>query len=327
MNWFLFLFLALCTYFDLKERRIPDKLNLLGFAGGILINLGEPKLIESMGIGFVIGLVLYKVGFWAGGDFKFFIALSAIMPIAKYSIFAPLDAVVYGIVITFIGLVVYSTYKALKTKTIGIILSDVVNYFKVAFPGVYVIVSFSKIHQILSLVGGAILFALSERVRYVLFLGFLGLEAITMTDQVIPKLISNSIALAITFFVTLAIKYYFQYLNRVNVRLDELKEGMIPAETYYIENGQVRKYAIDYNRIAKAFLKSRRIELFPQNIIIDSRKARGLTTDEINKLKELYKEGKIDDEIPIKTSIPLIPFIFAGAIVLQIIGGLQQIII
>jgi hypothetical protein len=93
----------------------------------------------------------------------------------------------------------------------------------------------------------------------------------------------------------------------MTVRITELKEGMIPAEWIYEDNGQIhRKLSIISLRSRKAFTSPNR--------------ASGLTRAQITQLKRLVREGKIEDRIRIKRGIPFGPFLAAGLAVSVLYG-------
>ncbi len=79
-----FLFAACATAFDLRERRIPDPLNLLVFLFSAIASFYAGVLglffVFSV-LAFVFSSALHKIGAWGGGDAKFFITLSSFMPL------------------------------------------------------------------------------------------------------------------------------------------------------------------------------------------------------------------------------------------------------
>lgn len=81
---FLILFIGFSIGFDVWEKRIPNRLVLLGLIGGILFSAfkGLPQLIESiLGLGLGAGILILPFALrWLGaGDVKFFGALGAIL--------------------------------------------------------------------------------------------------------------------------------------------------------------------------------------------------------------------------------------------------------
>jgi len=83
-NLFLLVFTGLAVGFDVRERRIPNRLVLIGIVAGILFNgsAGRPQLFDSvLGLGLGLGILLLPFAFgWLGaGDVKFFGAVGALL--------------------------------------------------------------------------------------------------------------------------------------------------------------------------------------------------------------------------------------------------------
>ena len=82
----IFLFLLIADYYDLKFGIIPNKLSLILLIYGFIFNLALAILFNDISI-FIFSLALtaiimlisfslWYMGFWGGGDFKLFVALS-----------------------------------------------------------------------------------------------------------------------------------------------------------------------------------------------------------------------------------------------------------
>jgi len=77
--------IALAIFFDLRERRIPNWLILLGFGGGVSLNVffyGVNGALQSV-LGFFLAIALFILPFalgWMGaGDVKLFAAIGAVL--------------------------------------------------------------------------------------------------------------------------------------------------------------------------------------------------------------------------------------------------------
>jgi prepilin peptidase CpaA len=85
-NVFVIGFAGLSTFFDIKEKRIPNKMILFGLAGGVLFNAlkGMPQLFDSL-LGLLVGvavlLIPFALGWMGAGDVKFLGAFGAIFGI------------------------------------------------------------------------------------------------------------------------------------------------------------------------------------------------------------------------------------------------------
>lgn len=75
-------FVVAAAYADIKWRRIPRMLAVAGFLAGLLYNGLHGKLLTSLlasAVGFVIGLLLFRLGAIGGGDVKLITALGAML--------------------------------------------------------------------------------------------------------------------------------------------------------------------------------------------------------------------------------------------------------
>ena len=87
LNFFIiFLFLLIADYYDLKFGIIPNKLSLILLIYGFIFNWVLAALFKDSSIFIfslaltaiimLISFILWYIGFWGGGDFKLFVALS-----------------------------------------------------------------------------------------------------------------------------------------------------------------------------------------------------------------------------------------------------------
>ncbi|MFQ5801168.1 MAG: A24 family peptidase C-terminal domain-containing protein, partial [Candidatus Hydrothermarchaeales archaeon] len=97
------------------------------------------------------------------------------------------------------------------------------------------------------------------------------------------------------------------------VKIQELKEGMILSEDIYIENDKIFSKGIKERVIKRG--KGPAIE----------KQARGLTMEEIDKLRELHKQGKIE-EISITKGIPFAPIVLVGLLISLTLGDLIMVV-
>lgn len=110
--------------------------------------------------------------------------------------------------------------------------------------------------------------------------------------------------------------------------INDLKEGMIPAYSMYKRDNKVY---VDDNGVfgkIKESLKNGDPTSFmaPKGKLLISSMAAGLTEDDINLLKELYSEDKIDSKIKIKRGVPFAPSILIGLLISLFIGDLAVIL-
>lgn len=102
------------------------------------------------------------------------------------------------------------------------------------------------------------------------------------------------------------------------IRLSEIEEGMIPAETIYEKDGEIDRYSPG----PLGFLTGLFGKPDWDRKITDPRKAAGFSSREVDVLKQAVQEGKIEDHIRIKKGVPFAPAIGAGVFVAVIYGGI-----
>lgn len=144
------LFILIANYYDLKFGIIPNKINLILFIYGLVFNCLLAQLFNNPYILIfslvlttflaLISFLLWYIGFWGGGDLKFFIGLSLSLsfldlnylnlikinivfynlelPIFSQYIFYPkvFSILFNGILIAFIFLSLYLIYNIIKFK-------------------------------------------------------------------------------------------------------------------------------------------------------------------------------------------------------------------
>ena len=95
------------------------------------------------------------------------------------------------------------------------------------------------------------------------------------------------------------------------VKIMELKEGMIPAETIYEKDGKIERWVSRFRRK-------------PQwdRTYTNPSRAAGLTRYQVGALKRLVHKRKLKNEIKIKKGIPFAPALGAGVFIAVLYGDL-----
>lgn len=101
-------------------------------------------------------------------------------------------------------------------------------------------------------------------------------------------------------------------------KISELEEGTIPAEIIYEKDGEVSRY------------RSGRFGFLSRNIgtpdwderYTNPDRAAGITEENLQKLKSLVREGRIEDEIKVKRGMPFAPALAAGVFIGIFYGSL-----
>ncbi|MDO8427779.1 MAG: A24 family peptidase [Candidatus Diapherotrites archaeon] len=140
----LLLGLILASYFDIRKRIIPDKLNyaLAGF--GIILNFFDFNWIQFIFPVFVFAFfaVIYYLGKIGGGDVKLFTATAFLLPIYNNQFFL-IPALFYSALISVIFLSVYYVLKYMSKgidwneNKKGIQQAVVLGLFLVVYAGVF----------------------------------------------------------------------------------------------------------------------------------------------------------------------------------------------
>ncbi len=102
------------------------------------------------------------------------------------------------------------------------------------------------------------------------------------------------------------------------VKISEAEEGMIPAEIIYEKDEEISRYDSGYF----GFLSRNLGTPDWDNKITNPDRAAGLTEEQVNFLKELVQEGKVEDRLKIKKGIPFAPAFAAGVFIGVFYGGL-----
>ncbi|MFH0972163.1 MAG: A24 family peptidase [Candidatus Micrarchaeota archaeon] len=333
LEFIILFFIALVFYFDLKARIIPDPINFffmflaialtimkfefeLGFLAGVYL----PFFLLNLAFAYL----LYRLGVWAGGDVKFFTALMAFLPLysgfkltATFSVFLTSALLLIPITILYYinDLVPYRRefHKLFIYSIIDAARSTVLSF------SVLLAISFLIKNQYSPLlVLFAILLSFFIRLPFKLAipLAIIGLAFFRLED---------SISLAtFLFFATLALHLMRRGFHLLSekvlkhpIAVRDLEEGAIPAETYYLSAGKVKKWAPGSAfKEALKLLKGRGRVAIPDalaylkpkgKIIADALKARGVTSAEIKELKRLHVK-----EILVKEALPFAPVIAAA---------------
>jgi hypothetical protein len=95
------------------------------------------------------------------------------------------------------------------------------------------------------------------------------------------------------------------------VKITELKEGMIPAETIYEKDGKIGHWSSRFGRKPRW-----------DRTYTNSNRAAGLTRYQVGMLKRLVRARKLKNEIKIKRGIPFAPALGAGVFIAVLYGDL-----
>ncbi|MBU0636560.1 prepilin peptidase [Candidatus Micrarchaeota archaeon] len=340
---------------DLKTRMVNDKISiLLIIVGAVLyllagIVLGDWNwLLIGIGVGlatFVAAYLLWRLGFWAGGDVKLFTALAFLNPI-NWSVYclwnwiAPLS--VSQIPIFPFSLFIFSVL-ALLPVGIGMGLHKLYQkpeHLKKIFP--------KPKQKIIGLGLFALFIIGSEQALLILNQSYLWLFGLIVVFGIAPKKIQlilgigltvvgvylngllfawNSIQLFVALlvvFIVLKLFFSLRKLFRTQKKISQLEEGDIPG----VDIVKTEKGIIEV-RTEKSLLeiiknqKKQGLVHTPtqEHVVCSTKRAGGLEKEQILELQKLAQENKIPLELPLKESTAFVPAILLAYLFLTIIGN------
>jgi archaeal preflagellin peptidase FlaK len=312
------------------------------------------------GVIFALGYLFWKMGAWAGGDVKLFTALAALVPfnpiLISYQVFQvpfpvigiypfPLTVIINSILSILPFLLIYVFYVVVKTKPhlIDELISPVKTDYKKNIVLTLVITS-----------AVTLAYFISQQLRIQLIIIILIL--IYLLSLVISKL-PNYVKAVLVSVVTAAAIFYNPKITIISIvvlfisiiiieiikkllttvskealqdeyPLKELKEGMIPAYNLYQRDDKVYVDDKSFTDKIKDSFKTRDLSILtaPPGKRLVGTLAAGLSTDDINLLKQLHHEGKISSKFRVKKGVPFAPSILIGLLISLFIGDLAYIL-
>ena len=307
---------------------------------------------------FVLGYLFWKLGAWAGGDVKMFTALAALLPLQPafitYSILGyslplmakypfPFTVIINSIlaILPFLLIFVFYIVFTEKRELLGELFTPVKEYQK-NFLLALVVTSAITIALYITQVFALQLIVLILILTYILTMVISRIpnriKAVVVSILTVYAIFQNpKVALVgivvIFIFITLIeiLKKLLTSVNKKALQDDysaaDLKEGMIMAYGLYEKDENV--YFDSEGMISKFKKASKTGELSlvtaPKGKMILGTLAAGLSEKDIELLKGLVNENKIEDKIRIKRGVPFTPSILIGLLISLFIGDLAYI--
>ncbi len=302
--------LIAASYTDLKKRIVSNKLTFGSIALGLLLHAawafaeGNPWIfgiaVFTAGYAFVFAYILYKIGLWAGGDVKLLTGIAALAPLNPFiagklglyspqlmQLFEPISLPVFPI-----SLFVFTLFSMLPV-TIFITMKRA-RSDKKAFNSMA-----RDLVVVIALLVVSVLFSSS---------GFASMAFVLFSA-------------ALLYFVMKLMAASKVFLRK-KVKITELEEGMISAETISVQKGVVKRELAQGMKSFINYIKHYNLAESDKRIIADNLKARGLTDEEISELQKLVKQGKLKNFVYVKESAPMVPAFLVAFIILNLIGDL-----
>ncbi|NPA48082.1 MAG: transposase [Thermococci archaeon] len=348
------------SYTDVKSGFVDDKHTFPVIIFGVAFYAYEGWRAGSLelalsgligaAIGFALGLALYYAGVWASGDVIILTAYSALLPYApKYAKFVavyevskplyPIAILLNSIISIFPFILVYALALMVVRKegsklkevfldrsnlsvelalwimaAVGILLALRV-YAGLNFNPVIryvlslaIIIVLGKFRKVGDAMGVAFLAYVIYRVGFTGVYDFLKLLAVLYAFKV--------------FFSV--VKLLREEALVEEVRVEDLKEWDILGESIYVRDGEiVRDRRGGFERLKAALMSGDLGALRDEGgEVIASPTAEGLTKEQIERLKELVDQGKLENSFLRKKSMPFAPSLFIGFLIAAFWGDL-----
>jgi archaeal preflagellin peptidase FlaK len=346
------------TYTDLKERIVPNKLNFgMALAGLLLFGINSiwagsllPIIYSVLGLcfGFFFGWILWKLGVFAGGDVKLFMALGALNPftpaLLHLGMFTSASIPLFPITLFLHSLLAFLPYgliiviyKISKNKKFRTKMKHEMK--ERVLQGIHASLIIASVHTILFSIINNYLFETIIIFIALIIWNKIGKKKFILTIALVLLAIPQYILLIEVFLgvaFTIVIIYGFSKLMfsirpllSKEILVSKLEEGMIPTNTL-IKKGKkiVEKENLSFKQVLKAIKNGKLNELLDsKNEIISSNKARGLSIEELKEVKKLAQKGLIGKKIKIKDSMPFVPTMLIGYAISLIAGDVILILI
>ena len=315
--------------------------------GSVLVALSG---IIALFVGLILGLLLFYIGAWASGDAVILAGFSALLPYppdtakitAPYYIHYPLYPIAIllnGLIAVFPFIFIYAFGVIILRKRFselreilvsGAGLTVELSLWIMGALGVRVILEEGlgvSLNPILGWLLAVVLITIFGKLRRIgdvagaLVLSYL----IYLSPESAIFAFLRLLAFLYAFKVFLAlVKFIRRNVLIEEVPVEELREWDILGETIFEKDGEIGRDRTDpFERLKFALLKADLSLLKPDyGKVIASPSAEGLTKEQIEELKRLVEEGKLENKFLRKKAMPFAPAIFLGFLISYFIGDI-----
>jgi hypothetical protein len=334
------------SYFDIKKGKIKNYSLLILALSGIFINiyftgaLFEFPLASFLNIffGLFLAIMIWLAGLWSAADAKLFTAINFLFPVTFYKYnfgyFPGMAILINSAIPLFLFLFLQIIIKT-RLKEKGRVF---ISRFKLSFILrllltisaifclTFLISSFLKV-RIEYLIWLTIIFLLfwfvEQKLKIKLHYFFIVVILSTVLLSLIfslPLFTLSSLIFILTFFLLIFLLFVILELSislfTNSVKIDNLKEGMIPAEMIVQEKGRYVKKPITF----LTFLGLLR-ERARQKPLVGFNPD-GLEEEEVEEIWSLYKKRLLGfEDLKISITIPFAPILFFGALLTYFLKG------
>jgi len=251
---------------------------------------------------FFFAYILYCIGAWAGGDVKLFTALGALLPSFNGLDFFPFAVLAASLIAVLPFAALYLLYYIVKDPRIRrSVRDDVPKWFRKGLLSPFYIIAAVEVTLFMdvSILASIPLVYIFYRLRryFVTAVAFFATYAFLANTWAITQYFAFLLAMSfVTFLGVASFRAAKKHVLRVTKRVSELREGDIPAQDAYLVDGRVQ-----LRELKMLDFRERR------GLLIDSRKAAGLSEKEIKQLKKLGVTSLV-----IRKSLPFVPILTLG---------------
>ncbi|XRO76390.1 A24 family peptidase C-terminal domain-containing protein [Methanocaldococcus sp. 10A] len=319
-----FILLILASITDIKERIIPHKYTI----AMIIINLvvgyyyfGFDAIIAFFST-LMLCLIL-SVGM-GGGDVKLFTALAPIFAYPNSFVFYIPKYILYLIAISMFIAAVFPMFKILTRYWKDILPSAC--YLTMILGILYYFINIYKIPYASIIIWTYIIFSIfisrkipkyneyTKKLGYLFPLYLLLLYMIDTTYFIKYNVLLSSIIYLCEIILISIVIYALTGVEISDKKhVEELKEGDILRDVIIIDNDKVEVKNLNIIKRIK-FMLEHEIKEHKKEIIITD--GEGLSNEDIQKIKKLYREGKIPEELNIIKTYPFVPFVVVGYVII-----------
>ncbi len=342
--------LTIATYTDLKERIVPNKLNFGMTIIGLII-FGTQSIFETsflpiafsiigLCIGFFFGWVLWKIGVFAGGDVKLFMALGALNPFtpALLKIFPltnsslplfPISLFIYSLIAFLPYGIIVMLYKLKQNKEIR---KKIFKEMKGnVILGIYSSIIIASLHSIIILVTNNLLIESVSIIVLLFVIGFFGKKkptiaivliffGIILNPFVFAIALVGALIIIVGLYGLIKLMLSLRIVLTTEIGVSKLEEGMIPSKSLAWKGKKVIELdPLSFKKIIKNLTNAKNIS-FTKKEIISANKARGLDEEELKEVRLLAKKGLIGKTMKIKDSMPFVPTMLIGYAISLFVG-------
>ncbi len=314
--------------------------------GSILLALSG---LIGLIVGFILGMVLYYAGAWASGDVVVLAAFSALLPLPlSYArVVAPYESTypLYPLSILFNSILAVFPFLFFYALGVLLVRKETEELKAVFTEGLTLTLEVSL--WIMAGIGLAIVLenrgiALNPVIKYLLTLAIIAVfgkykkagDAVGLA--VLGYLIyAGGADVVYAYGKLFAVLYVFKVFFSVvkvlrkkalveEVPVEELREWDILGETIYINGDDIVRDRRDFFEVLKEAVLSGNLKALSgtQRDVIASPSAEGLSGEQIEKLKEFVREGKLENRFLRKKSMPFAPSIFLGFLISALWGDI-----